>query len=85
MIVFTSILLLVLQGAVLKWLGVHRASVRSFIITIRWIIVYYFLLQHFYIYSMLHPLIKKWKLLNPGSILATLLMLYLHCFFHMGK
>lgn len=75
-IVFTSILLLVLQGAVLKWLGVHRASVRSFIITIRWIIVILlFFYSISYIYRHAPSVDKKWKLLNPGSILATLLML----------
>ncbi|MGC4038094.1 MAG: YihY/virulence factor BrkB family protein [Chitinophagaceae bacterium] len=76
LIVFCSILLLVLQGAMLKWMGVQRASVRSFIITIRWVvIILLFFYSISYIYRHAPSVDKKWRLLNPGSTLATCLML----------
>jgi membrane protein len=81
-IVFSSILLLVLQGAMLKWLGVQRADIRNFIKNIRWIVI---ILLFFYSVSFIYrhaPSVdKKWRLLNPGSILATLLMLLFTWFF----
>ncbi|MBS1575304.1 MAG: YihY/virulence factor BrkB family protein [Bacteroidetes bacterium] len=76
LIVFSSILLMVLQGAMLKWLGIQRAEVRDFIKNVRWIvIILLFFYSVSYIYRHAPSVDKKWRLLNPGSILATLLML----------
>ena len=75
-IVISSILLLVTQGAVLKWLGIERASVRTIIKNVRWIIIILlFFYSISYIYRHAPSVDKKWKLVNPGSILATCLML----------
>lgn len=75
-IVFSSILLMVMQGAVLKWLGVQSATVRTVIKNARWaVIVLLFFYSISYIYRHAPSVDKKWKLLNPGSILATCLML----------
>ena len=75
-IVFSSILILVMQGAMLRWLGIQRADVRAFIKNIRWIIiVLLFFYSISYIYRHAPSVDKKWKLLNAGSILATVLMI----------
>ncbi len=77
-LVLTSTLLLIGQGAVLKLLGIKNQSVRSIIVNSRWIIVVLlFLASISYIYRHAPAVHKKWKLLNPGSILATALMLAL--------
>jgi membrane protein len=76
--VFLSILLLVGQGIVLKWMGLRNAQLRSFIFNARWvIIVLLFFASISYIYRHAPAVHKKWKLINPGSILATFLMLVL--------
>jgi len=75
-IVISSILLMVMQGVVLKWLGVQNANVRAFIKNVRWIIiVLLFFYSISYIYRHAPSVDKKWRLLNPGSILATCLMI----------
>jgi membrane protein len=75
-IVFASILLMVMQGAVLKWIGIQSATVRTVIKNVRWvIIVLLFFYSISYIYRHAPSVDKKWRLLNPGSLLATCLML----------
>ena len=75
-LVFVSLLLLVSREAVLKFLGIESQLIRDIIINARWaIIVLLFLASISYIYRHAPAVDKKWRLLNPGSILATVLML----------
>jgi membrane protein len=73
---FFGILLLVAQGAVLEWIGVKSASVRSIIANTRWIII---VLLAFWSVSFIYrhgpAVTKKWPLITPGSIFATSLMI----------
>lgn len=75
-LVFICIVLLIAQSQVLKWLGVESAMWRNIINDTRWIFV---LLLTFYIVSFIYrhgpPVAKKWRLLTPGAILATVLMI----------
>ena len=76
--IFTSILLMIAQGAVLKWLGIENETIRTLIINARWIvIILLFLASVSIIYRNAPAVQKKWKLINPGTILATFLMLLL--------
>ena len=81
-IVFVSVLLLISRGAVLKWLGIENPTVINIILNARWIII---ILLFFgcisYIYRHAPAVHKKRKLINPGSILATFLMLLLTMLF----
>jgi len=76
LLVFLSIIALVAQGAVLNFFGVKNVTVKSFIHNVRWVVI---VLLFFYIISFIYrhaPSVdKKWRLVNPGSILATILML----------
>jgi membrane protein len=81
-IVFTSVLLLIGRGAVLQWLGIESRWVRSIILNARWvIIVLLFFACISYIYRHAPAVHKKWRLINPGSILATFLMLMMTLLF----
>ncbi len=77
-LVLASILLLTGQGVILKWIGIKNHTVRNIISIARWIVI---VLLYFasisYIYRHAPAVHKKWRLVNPGSILATLLMLLL--------
>jgi membrane protein len=76
--VLVSTLLLAGQGAVLKWLGIKNHSLRNIIVNTRWlIVVFLFFACISYIFRHAPAVHKKWKLINPGSILATMLMLVL--------
>ena len=70
------ILLLIAQGAVLKWIGIKSVALRIFIDNFRWvIIIFLFFMSISYIYRHAPAVHKKWRMINPGSIVATFLML----------
>ncbi|MBM3416625.1 MAG: YihY/virulence factor BrkB family protein [Bacteroidetes bacterium] len=75
-LVFISVLLLVAQGKVLDLFAVNRTW-RAIITNARWLVVvllFFYCIS--YIYRHTPAVDKKWRLINPGSILATLLMLF---------
>ena len=75
-LVFISVLLLMGRESVLKFLGIQSEVVRNIIINARWlIIILLFFACISYIYRHAPAVHKKWRLINPGSILATVLML----------
>jgi membrane protein len=81
-IVFLSVLLLISRGSVLKWLGIESQVLRNIILNARWvIIVLLFFSCISYIYRHAPAVDKKWRIINPGSILATFLMLLLTALF----
>ena len=73
---FISILALIMQASVLRWLGVTNAALIATIHNLRWIVIvmlFFFAISFIYRYA---PAVhKRWKLINPGSILATCLMI----------
>ncbi|MBK5273057.1 MAG: YihY/virulence factor BrkB family protein [Bacteroidia bacterium] len=75
-LIFLSILLLVGQGEVLSWLGIKSKLTRDIITNTRWIIIaFLFFASISYIYRHAPAVHKKWRLISPGSILATFLMI----------
>jgi membrane protein len=75
-IIITGTLLLVMQGAVLKELGVESHLLRVIIRDARWaIIVLLFFFSIGLIYRHAPAVQKKWRLINPGSIVAAFLMI----------
>ena len=80
-LVFVSVLLLVAQEKVLNLLAVGQTW-KNIIVNTRWIIVvllFFYCIS--YIYRHAPAVDKKWKLINPGSILATILMLLMTLLF----
>ncbi len=74
--VFASVLLLVARGVVLKWLGIRNEFLLALINNLRIaVVVLLFFACISFIYRHAPSVHKKWKLINPGSILATFLML----------
>ncbi|MBL0232729.1 MAG: YihY/virulence factor BrkB family protein [Chitinophagaceae bacterium] len=72
----SSILLLIAQGQVLSWIGIRSATVRNIISNVRWVVIMLlFFASISYIYRHAPAVHKKWRLINPGSILATFLMI----------
>jgi membrane protein len=73
---FLCITLLIMQGAVLKWMGVRRKLLITLINDFRWaFIVLLFFFSISFIYKYAPAVHKKWKIVSPGSILATFLMI----------
>jgi membrane protein len=81
-VVLVSLLLLAGQSAVLKYIGIGRKSVRDIIVNARWVIVVLlFFTSISYIYRHAPAREIKWRMINPGSILATVLMMVLTLLF----
>jgi membrane protein len=73
---FLCLASLIMQGAVLKWLGVKNSFLIWILNDFRWIlIVMLFFYSISFIYRWAPAVHKKWKFISPGSILATFLMI----------
>jgi len=82
LIVIVSVLLLIGREAVLELLGIENETVRYIILNGRWIvIVLLFFACISLIYRYAPAVHKKWRFINPGSILATFLMLLMTIIF----
>lgn len=73
-LILACVLLLILQGAVLKMLGIRSEFVLTVIGIVRWLflvsLIFYAIA---FIYKYAPAIQKRWKLISPGSILATFL------------
>lgn len=75
-IILLSVVALVSRGAVLTWLGIENPAVRTLIFNVRWVVlILLFFLCISFIYRHAPAVHKKWKYINPGSILATFMMI----------
>ncbi|HLF45402.1 MAG TPA: YihY/virulence factor BrkB family protein, partial [Chitinophagaceae bacterium] len=76
LIIILSIAVLVSRGPVLDWLGIENPAIHTLILNTRWVvIILIFFLTISFIYRHAPAVQKKWKLINPGSLLATFMML----------
>lgn len=81
-LMFASLLALIMQSSVLKLFGLKNVLVRQIIGYARWVvIVFLFFSSVSFIYRYAPFVHKRWKLINPGCILATTLMLLFTVFF----
>ncbi len=74
--VFASILLLIARGTVLEFLGIQNETIRTIIVNARWLIIvllFFFCISFIYRHAPATDI--KWPIINPGSILATVLMI----------
>lgn len=70
-----TLALLIAQQSVLEWLGIQNQLIAAALGKIRWVLI--FLLIFFiisYIYRHAPSVQKKWKIITPGSIIATCLV-----------
>ncbi len=71
-LLLATLILLIMQGVVLKWLGITNKDVRNLIDLLRWgLIVALIFYSIAFIYQYAPDINKKWRLASPGSILAT--------------
>jgi len=73
-LVLGCLILLITQGAVLKWIGVRSNFWQDFIYYVRWIVIVALIFYSIaFIYKYAPAVHKRWKLTSPGTILATFL------------
>jgi membrane protein len=75
-LVLGCLILLITQGAVLKWMGVKSNFWKEFIFYARWFFIVSLVFYSIaFIYKYAPAVQKRWKLTSPGTILATFLSL----------
>jgi membrane protein len=73
---FATIITIIMQGAILRWLGITNKTLIWLILNFKWVvIVMLFFFSISFIYRYAPAVHKKWKFISPGSILATFLMI----------
>jgi membrane protein len=73
-LVLSCLILLITQGAVLKWLKVKSDFWLGFIYYGRWVVIVVLIFYSIaFIYKYAPAVQKRWKLTSPGTILATFL------------
>ncbi len=73
-LVLGCLVILITQGAVLKWFGLKSAFWLSLIGYVRWLVIIALIFYSIaFIYKYAPAVEKKWKLVSPGTILATAL------------
>lgn len=80
LIFMASILLLIMQGSLLKnilnWLGIENASVRSWVGSLRWVVIIALIYYAIgLIYRFAPAIHRKWNVNSPGTTLATFLII----------
>jgi membrane protein len=74
--VMASLVALIAREVVLEWLGIENATLRALLSNLRWSVIFLLFFGCISsIYRLAPSVHKKWKLINPGSIVATSLML----------
>jgi membrane protein len=68
------LILLIMQGAVMDWLGIRNSGLKLFLDYFRWIFMLGLIFYTFaFIYKYGPAVTKRWKLVSPGSILGSVL------------
>ena len=73
-LVMGCVVILITQGAVLKFFGLRSAFWLALILYLRWLVIIALIFYSIaFIYKYAPAVQKKWKLVSPGTILATFL------------
>jgi membrane protein len=71
-LLLACILLLVMQGFILKWVGITNVRVKNILGIARWVLIVFLIFYSIaFIYKYAPDINKKWRLFSPGSTLAT--------------
>lgn len=74
LLLFGFLILLISQGAALKFIGIKSVIIREIIFYVRWLFIVGLIFYSIaFIYKYAPAVHKKWKLTSPGTILATVL------------
>ncbi len=72
LLVLAYLILLITQSAVLKWMGIKNATFREVVFYIRWVFIVSLIFYSIaFIYKYAPAVQKRWRIVSPGTILAT--------------
>src|SRR5436189_242336 len=81
-LLLVAIFVIAMRSEVLIWLDIKNERALVIIKNLRWLVIillFFYIISFIYKYAPAVP--KKWKLITPGSILATFMMLVFTMFF----
>jgi len=81
-LLLVAIFVIAMRSEVLIWLDIKNTTALVIIKNLRWLVIillFFYIISFIYKYAPAVP--KKWKLITPGSILATFMMLVFTMFF----
>lgn len=72
LLVLAYLILLITQSAVLKWMGIKSAAFREVLFYVRWVFIVSLIFYSIaFIYKYAPAVQKRWRMVSPGTILAT--------------
>jgi membrane protein len=73
-LLLTYLLLLLLQSNILNWLGIKNIQIKNLILFAKWILIIALIFSSYaFIYRYAPSTTKRWNLISPGAIIATIL------------
>ncbi|MEO6681399.1 MAG: YihY/virulence factor BrkB family protein [Ginsengibacter sp.] len=73
-LLLTYFFLLLLQSNILNWMGIEDSTIKELILIGKWILIVALIFNTFaFIYRYAPSTTKRWKIISPGAIIATLL------------
>ena len=73
-LLLTYFFLLLLQNNILNWLGIEDTTLKQLILGGKWVLIIALIFSTFaFIYRYAPSTTKRWKMVSPGAIIATLL------------
>jgi membrane protein len=73
-LLLSYLLLLLLQSNILNWLGIKNIQIKNLILFAKWILIIALIFSSYaFIYRYAPSTTKRWKLISPGAIIATVL------------
>jgi len=71
------LVLLLLQSNILNWLGIKNIQLKNLILYAKWIFIIGLIFSSYaFIYRYAPSTTKRWKLISPGAIIATVLSIF---------
>lgn len=73
-LLLTYFFLLLLQTNILNWMGIEDVTLKQIILVSKWILIIALIFNTFaFIYRYAPSTTKRWKIVSPGAVIATLL------------
>ncbi len=76
-LLLTYFFLLLLQTNILNWMGIEDTTLKLIILVSKWILIIALIFNTFaFIYRYAPSTTKRWKIVSPGAVIATLLSIF---------
>jgi membrane protein len=76
-LLLSYLVLLLIQSNILNWLGIRNIQVKNIIFVAKWLLIIALIFSSYaFIYRYAPSTTKRWHLISPGAIIATILTIF---------